>query len=217
MNAIEDKLKAIQTALQEKGTAGVPLDVVERVVAERVEAAIAKLPVPRDGKDGEDGRDATRIEVLPAIDESKSYPRGTYAEYRGGEIRAIRNTEPIKGDLAAAGWVVARRGIAEEHEEVLDEGRTIKRTTVYTDGTRMEREHKTSAILYREVYREGLTYTRGDVVTWGGSGWYCLSVDGTTEKPQYGSKVWRLMVKEGRPGKDGERGPEGKAGRESTR
>ena len=89
----------------------------------------------RDGKDGDAGRDALAIDILPAIDEAKSYPRGTFAEHRGGIIRAIRNTDPITDDgLEKAGWVVSMNGIDRESEETLDDGRTIRRTTQYTSG-----------------------------------------------------------------------------------
>ena len=49
---------------------------------------------------------AAQIEFLPSIDETRSYPRRTYACYRGGIIQSLRTTEPIEGDLVAAGWSV---------------------------------------------------------------------------------------------------------------
>ena len=81
-----------------------------------------------------------------------------------------------------------------------DEGRTIRRTTRYTNGRELVREIKTRVILYRKVWREG-EYEGGDVVTWGGSAWHC-EVEKTTAKPG-DSSDWRLMVKEGARGKDG--------------
>ncbi len=154
----------------------------------------------RDGKDGDAGRDALAIDILPAIDEEKGYPRGTFAEHRGGIIRAIRNTDPITdAGLEKAGWVVSMNGIDRESEETLDDGRTIRRTTHYTSGRMVVREIKTSALLYREVWREG-EFERGDVVTSGGSAWHCQ--EKTTDKPGT-SAAWRLMVKEGARGKDG--------------
>jgi hypothetical protein len=53
--------------------------------------------------------------------------------------------------------------------------------------------------VYRHVFKEGETYARGDVVTWGGSSWHCEKE--TTEKPGAGGD-WVLMVKKGRDGKD---------------
>ena len=64
----------------------------------------------RDGKDGANGRDALEIDVLSAIDETRSYPRGTFASHRGGIVRAVRNTDPLTGDLVSAGWSVIVEG-----------------------------------------------------------------------------------------------------------
>ena len=50
------------------------------------------------------------------------------------------------------------------------------------------------------VYVEGKSYTKGDVVTWGGSQ-FCCNED-TITKPET-SKAWTLIVKRGRDGKDG--------------
>lgn len=171
-------------------------DTIARMVLEEVQRAVAALP---RAKDGEPGRDALAIDVLPGIEESKSYPRGTQAQYRGGEIRAIRNTDPITEGLDKAGWTVIRNGIADEEEEILDEGRTIKRRTVYTDGSMFVREHKTSVLIYRGVWREG-EFQRGDIATWSGCSWHCEKT--TSDKPGT-SDAWKMMVKSGRDGKDG--------------
>lgn len=171
-------------------------DTIARMVLEEVQRVVAALP---HAKDGEPGRDALAHDILPGIDESKSYPRGTFAEHRGGVIRAIRNTDPITGGLDRAGWVVSMNGIADETEETLDEGRTIKRRTVYTNGRELVRESKTSAVIYRGVWREG-EFQRGDVATWSGCSWHCEKP--TTDKPGT-SDAWKMMVKSGRDGKDG--------------
>jgi len=152
----------------------------------------------REGKDGAPGRDALAIDILPLIDESKSYPRGTFAEHRGGMIRALRNTDPITDGLDKAGWSVCMNGVDTEDELMLEDGRTVRRTTTYTNGRQMVREHKTVAMIYRNIWREG-EYEPGDVVTWGGSAWHCQGK--TTDKPGL-SAAWRLMVKHGSPGKD---------------
>lgn len=153
----------------------------------------------RDGADGTPGRDALDLEILPGIDETKTYPRGTFAEHRGGVILAVRNTDPMEaGELARAGWTVVMNGIAEETEETLDDGRTIARRTIYTDGRVFERKVMTALLIYRGVWREG-QHERGDVTTWAGSAWHCQ--EATTEKPGT-SSAWKLMVKSGRDGRD---------------
>jgi collagen type III alpha len=61
-----------------------------------------------------------------------------------------------------------------------------------------ELQVRTLADSYREVYRAGETYKRGEVVTWGGS--LFLAMADTAEKPET-TPAWRLMVKHGRDGK----------------
>lgn len=166
----------------------------------------------RDGVDGKDGRDALQIEVLPTIMEGKCYPRGTFAHYAGGIVRAFRETDAISQfqgvDLAKSGWAVAMNGVAEESETQDEDGRTIRRRTVFTSGQVVEREFKVAAIIYREVWKEGGDYARGDVVTWGGSAWHCQA-EKTADKPGSGSAAWKLMVKNGRDGRDAQQPPKG--------
>lgn len=56
------------------------------------------------------------------------------------------------------------------------------------------------APFYRNIFKEGSTYSPGDMVTWGGSLWYCH--EGTTDKPgEPSSKGWALATKKGRDGR----------------
>lgn len=144
-----------------------------------------------DGKDGDDGLDALEIEPIIGIDETKKYMRGTWAAHRGGMFRAYQTTDGMTG------WECMFNGVHEELEEIIDDGRTIKRTTIYSNGREQVREFKTSCIVYRGVWKEG-TFERGDVVTWDGSSWHCQQT--TSDKP--GTNAWKMMVKQGRAGKD---------------
>jgi integrin beta 3 len=79
--------------------------------------------------------------------------------------------------------------------------------------TRKHQDFTLPIPIYRELWKEGNSYQRGDNVTYAGQNWSALQ--DTTEKPG-DSKHWMLSVRKGRDGrngKDGERGPEGKAGR----
>jgi integrin beta 3 len=64
---------------------------------------------------------------------------------------------------------------------------------------------------YHGIWTEGVTYLRGDSVTWGGSVFIAQSE--TTAKPET-SKDWRLAIKRGRDGKDGKHGRDGKDGKD---
>lgn len=167
----------------------------------------------KDGEIGRPGRDALEIQIIQGIDESKSYAEGVCARYRGGVVRAFRQTDPIEnGDITNFGWGVILEGIAEQHEQMTDEGRMIVRTTVYTSGKTVTARMQTALPIQRGLWKEG-TYQHGDMVTRDGSIWHCERQ--TTETPGT-SPDWKLTVKRGRDGKDGkpgERGPEGKPSR----
>ncbi len=173
-----------------------------------------------EGKPGAPGRDANEIRVLPAIDESKSYPEGTTALYRGGMIRAERTTEPIAGDLLKAGWRVALEGIAEESEQELEDGRIIERTTVYTSGRVFIRRISSRAMIYRGTWKDD-DFSCGDTVTWDGSLWHCERDTKARPGGLDNNGDWKLCAKRGAPGKDGqtikgEQGPTGRPGKDLT-
>lgn len=155
----------------------------------------------RDGRDakGEPGRDALQIDILPAIDETRSYPRATYAHLRGGVVRSIRTTEPLAdGDFEKAGWVVVIDGETAYDVTQADE-RTFTVRREMLSGKVFERSFAIPAVVDREVYREGEAYKRGDGVTWGRHFW--IARRDTTAKPEAGDD-WRLAVKSGRDGAD---------------
>ncbi|EOO1372649.1 phage portal protein, partial [Escherichia coli] len=95
---------------------------------------VSHIPAPRDGRDydpevlkqavleavnalpaPQDGRDATALEVLPAIDDQKSFPRGTYATHLGGLWRAYEKTHGMRG------WECLVDGVADIDVSMTDE------------------------------------------------------------------------------------------------
>jgi hypothetical protein len=165
----------------------------------------------REGKDGSPGRDALEIDILPAIDPAKCYPRGTFAQWQGGIIRAIRHTEPLPedGSPVAAGWASIVRGVAAiELRQVHERGFGLD--VRFSDGSIAQNSFSMPTMVYRGVFREG-TFERGDVVTWDGSLWHCEAP--TTERPSpTNAAVWKLCAKRGRDGRNGERGEKGERG-----
>jgi len=65
----------------------------------------------------------------------------------------------------------------------------------------VERSFSLPVMLDRGVFSEGKEYAAGDVVSFGGSMWVAQKETG--ERPGTGDG-WRLSVKKGRDGKDGE-------------
>lgn len=174
---------------------------LKAMVESEVKDAVGALPKSQDGKNGADGRDAAELDILPSIDEAKSYRRGTWASHNGGLIRAARQTDAVKdGALIDAGWVVMVEGLA--CPPVFSQGEDPREffiTTMNTSGIKVSSPFRVPVMMYREIWRDGCEYDRGDVVTWGGSAWHCQQK--TTDRPKE-SPAWRLMVKEGARGKD---------------
>jgi hypothetical protein len=150
----------------------------------------------RDGKDGEAGRDALQIDILPAIDEARSYPRGTYARVRGCIAKSVRQTGPLGDDLAAAGWQVLIDGLQDVQMEMAEDMRSFRISMCWGSGAVVQRSFKLPGMLYRDVWSKERAYDTGDVVTYGGQMWVCLK-DETADQPGT-SPAWRLSVRKGR-------------------
>lgn len=169
-------------------------------------------PSGERGAPGADGRDALQIDILPAVNLARSYPRGTFARHDGGVIRSFRDTIP--GDsLERAGWEVILRGFTDLETVQGEDQRSFTVRARLTGEEFVERRFSMPVMLYREIYRPETQYSQGDVVTWDGSAWHCQA-DSPKGAPGK-SPEWKLMVKSGQRGKDakdGERGPKGDKG-----
>ncbi|HFN3711172.1 phage gp6-like head-tail connector protein [Enterobacter hormaechei] len=167
---------------------------LKQLVEQAVSDAVSAMPAAEPGKDGADGRDALTLEVLPFIDEEKSYPRGSYATHNGGLWRAYEKTHGMRGWECLVDGVA---GIDIQHSEQ----RTFTLTVNRTSGTSETKSFDVPVMIYQGVFKSGQEYLPGDTVTWGGSLWHCD--DRTQDKPgEAGSKGWTLAAKRGRDGRD---------------
>lgn len=188
-----------------------------------------------DGKDGVDGRDglngkdgADGIGLAAAVQDADG--NLVITDTKGGvhKLGSIRGQDGrdgidgVNGKNGADGLAGkdGRDGFSLEHfdAELMEDGRTVLLSFAAKDTT-YKVELGIPAMIYRGVWKDGQSYERGDVVTFGGSTFHCN--EDTSDKPEV-SKTWQLMVKRGRDGKDGspgekgERGIEGKPGRDLT-
>ncbi|WP_343711193.1 phage gp6-like head-tail connector protein [Kosakonia radicincitans] len=178
----------VRPMLNELVTASMPvLPDVKTLVSE----AVAALPAAEPGRDG---RDALALEILPFIDEEKSYPRGYYATHNGGLWRSYEKTHGMRG------WECVVDGVARVEIERADQ-RRFTLTVNRASGSSETRSFDVPVMLYRGVFKSGSEYQPGDTVTWGGSLWHCD--EPTKDKPgETGSKGWTLAAKRGRDGRD---------------
>lgn len=148
---------------------------------------------------GIDGTDAIAIKIIYDLDETRSYPKGTYALHKRCFMRAERATSNVTGDdFKAAGWkvIAGQATITVEHAEDL---RTFVLRFAYPDGEIVEQSFALPVVLDRGPYVPGKEYTAGDHVFWGGSAY--IATRTTTDAPK-GSDAWRLSIKRGNDGKD---------------
>lgn len=146
------------------------------------------------GEPGASGRDAFAIDVLPAIDAAKRYPRGTWARHAKGLWRAVGDTDGMRG------WECVVAGVADVSISLTAE-RLMQVRCVLSDGSEASIEVTLQHPIDRGVYRDAEKYLKGDGVTYSGSFWIA-QVDEPADKPGV-SAQWRLAVKKGRDGKDG--------------
>jgi hypothetical protein len=156
---------------------------VERIVSAAVQKALADV-APSDG------RDALDLEILPAIDVEKSYPRGTYAQHRGGLWRSYQATAGLKG------WDCIVQGVAEIGAVISDDFRTLVIKTELSGGEYREQSAHIPTVMYRGAHDVEKQYARGDGTTYGGSFWIA-KVDQPQGRPGT-TDDWRLAVKRGR-------------------
>jgi len=176
-----------------------------RLVAREVRAAMAALPVPRDGRDG-----------VPGVPGPPG-PAGA-AGADGADGAPGRDGVPGLDGRAGLDGAPGRDGVAGKdgapgHDGTLEgvrfecEGRTV--TVRRADGTAIG-QWTLPVVLDRGYYDKATAYDPGDAVTYAGSLWICQTA--TQERPAMGVAAWRLAVKAGERGKTGDRGERGPAG-----
>lgn len=184
-DAAEVDLEAIAARVKLPEPEKVDVDAIAR-------AAAALIPVP-EVREPEHGRDAIDLEILPAIDDSKQYARGTYAAHNGGLWKSYERTHGMRG------WECIVDGIASA-SVAQDDVREFSVKLVKSSGAEVVQKFHMPIQVYQGVYQDEKAYDQHDNVTWGGSQWTSTKAE-NTDKPG-SSDAWTLVVKAGRPGKD---------------
>lgn len=181
------------------------IDTIRLMIVNEMREQIAALPKP---KDGNDGRDCLSLEILPALDMTRSYRQGTCVAHAGGLIIARRQTDPVEtSNLQDAGWLVIQEGIADWNLDMDEDCRTITLSLSLTSGKTKAQTKRSPTMIHRDFWINGNEYQRGDAVYWSGSTWVCR-VASTKAKPEmrddWMTADWLLIAKRGRDGKDAE-------------
>jgi hypothetical protein len=161
------------------------------------------------GKDGANGRDG--VGVSSALINKDGALVLTFSDGSIQTLGIVVGRDGAIGQKGADGrdGIDGRDGFSlEDFTATYDDDRTI--TLAFERGDLRKTYSFTLAHpLYRDVFKEGDTYQRGDAVTWGGS--LFIAKETTTDKPGT-SPAWQLAVKRGRDGREGKSGPEGPRG-----
>lgn len=160
----------------------------EKDLSQKVEEMRKGIIIP----EAENGKDALQVEILPFIDESKSYPRGTYASHDGGLFRAFQKTSGMHG------WECVINGV-KSVDTVID-GKKASLVVTLSDGTSKSASSTVPVPEYKGIYRRGEVYAAKDMATWGGSVWIATKDVDATEEPGK-CDAWQLMVKRGGDGR----------------
>lgn len=184
-DAVEVDLEAVAALVKVPAPEKVDVEAIAR-------AAAALIPAP-EVKQPEDGRDAIDLEILPAIDETKQYARGTYAAHDGGLWKSYERTSAMRG------WECIVEGL--KAVSVTQDGdREFSVTLAKSSGAEVVQKFALPIQIYKGVYRDDEAYDAHDNVTWAGSQWTSTKAE-NTDKPG-SSDAWTLCVKAGRNGKD---------------
>lgn len=178
-------LEAVAALVRVPEPEKVDVDAIARAAAALIPAPV--IPAP------EHGRDALDLEILPSIDETKQYPRGTYATHRGGLWKSYERTHGMRG------WECIVDGV-DAVNVTQDAEREFSVTLAKSSGAEVAQKFALPIQIYKGVHRDGDVYQEHDSVTWGGSQWTSTKAH-NTDKPGT-SDAWVLCVKAGRNGKD---------------
>jgi hypothetical protein len=181
---------------------------VRGILSKEIADTFARLPKVHDGIDGQDGRDgrdgvqgergrdATQIDIVKNFDDTRRYPRGTWAQFGGGLWLSSRGTDPTAGAKSynEAGWDCMVAGVGEITARLDLETRTLS-LEIESGGESKGFAFVVPMVLHRGGFEVGKEYDRGDVVQSDGSGWIA---DCKTKGIPGASPDWKLIAKKGR-------------------
>lgn len=177
--------------LVEQALDGIYEQLDAQITVKQVKAVLDSVEIPNP-KDGQDGKDALDIDILPEINVEKSYPRNTYAKHDGGLWKSFQTTHGMRG------WECIVEGIKSIHVD-FDGERSVSIEVCKSGSDPITQHYKMPVVIDRGVFKSGQEYEKSDGVTYGGSYWIAKE-DNPAGSPGH-SDEWRLSVKAGRNAK----------------
>jgi hypothetical protein len=163
---------------------------LESVRTEAIEIVKA-IPVPKDGKDGIDGKSLTVADASTWFDQwldanfSKWALAAERRVYELGERAVEKMPAPVNG----------KDGLSADDIEIVGRSMLLKR-----DGN-VIKSVTLDFPIWRGVFDDAEAYDAHDMVTYGGSVWIGTEGD-RSKRPGFEGAAWKLAVKKGRDGRD---------------
>ncbi|RWN33435.1 hypothetical protein [Mesorhizobium sp.] len=212
-----EELRATVAALPpaEKGKDADPAEVAA-LVTQEAERILAGWERPKDGKDGAPGEKG--LDGAPGRDGKDGLDAMDVMIDREGDLvftmsdGRMKNVGLVVGKDGNAGMngrdgapgLDGKSGVDGVGFDDLDLVETDQGVMLRFTRGEVVKDFRLPIITDRGVFRDGAEYLKGDGVSYGGSFW--IAQEATAEKPD-GGKGWRLAVKRGRDGKDGQMKP----------
>jgi hypothetical protein len=221
--AIAEAVNAAVAALPKpQNGRSVTLEEIAPLVNESVKNAVAALPAPKDGTSvvlgdvipeltkqvaaqvtkwlqatplPKDGKSVTVDDVIPTIE--SMFAAWALQWERSANDRWERAIDRMPKPAAGKDGL----GFDDMDETLEKDGRYLVRRYMRDGQLLKEFRHKTCMTIDRGLFSEGVSYDRGDCVTWSGSSWTAQK-DSPIGEPGL-SEDWRMTVRKGRKGKDG--------------
>lgn len=156
------------------------MEVIGKMIADGIEKAVSALPAPEKGADG--------IGLAGAMIDRDGNLAITTSDGR------THNLGPVVGKDGKPGetFTLDDFDIEQKGDRTL-EFKFLRGDTMHTF------ELEFPVPVFREAYKEGRSYARGDMVVWGGSLWHANKA--TNAKPDTPDSGWMIAARKGRDGK----------------
>lgn len=205
--------KDAEVDLDALAKAAAALVVVPEPVVPSVEDIVARIPVPKDGKDADMSElklhlaelvksiEVPQAQPAPTVDEVAATFERRFSDLTLSWERQARDTFEKAADRMPKP-ADGRDAIQLEGFDLTlaEDGRTLT-VKMQAGETVIEKSVKIAAVLDRGIFKHEGTYEKGDGVSYGGSFWIA-KCDNPQGVPGSGETDWRCSVKAGRPGRD---------------
>ncbi len=159
---------------------GPDMDAIGKMIADGIAKAVSDLPEPKKGDDG--------VGVAGALIDKEGHLVLTTSDGRTHDLGLVVGKD---GD-AGATFTLDDFDIEQTDERTL-EFKFLRGDTMHSF------ELEFPIPIFREAYKEGRAYRKGDMVVWGGSLW--VTTKDTNAKPDTPDSGWMIAARRGRDAK----------------